>query len=99
VKRVQTDLSGTNGLLKGGKWIGILERLFVLTFVLTDHIEGIGFLVTAKSIFRFGELNRENTEYILIGTMVSIFIAMAVGLTVKYLLARSGIDLTAELTP
>jgi hypothetical protein len=95
----QTDLSGTTGLLKGGKWIGILERLFVLTFVLTGHIEGIGFLVTAKSIFRFGEFNRENTEYILIGTMLSFFIAMAVGLTVNYLLARSGIDLTAELIP
>lgn len=38
-----------------------MDRLFwtwILTFILTHHYEGIGFLLAAKSIFRFGELSK-----------------------------------------
>jgi hypothetical protein len=35
---------------------GYLERLFVFVFILTDHWEGVGFLIAAKSVFRFGDL-------------------------------------------
>jgi len=43
-------------LQSAGKYIGILERLFVLVFVLTGHWEAVGFLIAAKSVFRFGDL-------------------------------------------
>jgi len=82
-----------DGLLKAGKWIGILERLFVLTFVIIGNVGAIGFLVTAKSIFRFGELKQRRTEYILIGTMLSFFIAMSVGLIVRYLLTQTDLSI------
>lgn len=73
-------------LQSAGKYIGILERIFVFTFVVTDNWEGIGFLLAAKSVFRFGDLKeskeRELTEYILIGTLLSFGIATAVGMLV-----------------
>ena len=68
------------------KYIGILERLLVFIFVVTGHWEAIGFLVAAKSVFRFGNLkdsrDRKLTEYILIGTLLSFGIAVIVGILV-----------------
>lgn len=64
-----------DSLRSAGMYIGILERLFVFGFVLMGHMEAVGFLVAAKSIFRFGDLkeskDRKLTEYVLIGTLAS----------------------------
>ncbi len=66
-------------LPNAGKYIGILERLFVFVFIITGNWQGIGFLLAAKSVFRFGDLkeskSRKLTEYILIGTLLSFGIA------------------------
>ncbi len=74
----------TGSLVNAGKYIGILERVFVFIFIVAGHWEGIGFLLAAKSVFRFGDLkeskNRKLTEYVLIGTLLSFGIAMVVGL-------------------
>ena len=71
-------------LRDAGKYIGILERLFVFTFIITGHWEAVGFLLAAKSVFRFGDLRkskeRKLTEYILIGTLLSFGTAMVSGL-------------------
>ena len=73
-------------LRNAGKYIGNLERLFVFTFVVSGNWAAIGFLIAAKSVFRFGDLkeskDRKLTEYILIGTLLSFGIAMATGLIV-----------------
>lgn len=78
-----------NVLFNAGKYIGILERLFIFGFVLANFWEGIGFLLAAKSIFRFGDLNnakeRHLTEYVLIGTFLSFGSAIVVGLLFNYL--------------
>lgn len=78
------------GLPNAGKWIGYLERVLILTFIYTGNVEGIGFLLAAKSVFRFGELNRAQdikvTEYVLIGTFVSFTIAIIIGFGVKWLI-------------
>lgn len=72
-----------DSLAKAGRYIGILERLFVFTFVITNHWEAIGFLLAAKSVFRFGDLtsskDRKLTEYILIGTLLSFGFAILLG--------------------
>ena len=72
-----------DGLKDAGKYIGILERLFVFVFVINSFWEGIGFLLAAKSIFRFGNLKEHKdiklTEYILIGTLISFGIAIFIG--------------------
>lgn len=79
------------GLPNAGKWIGYLERILILTFIFTDSIEGVGFLLAAKSVFRFGELNRakdiKTTEYVLIGTFTSFTIAILLGFGMQWLMA------------
>lgn len=76
-----------NSLENAGNYIGILERLFIFCFILTNHFEAIGFLLAAKSIFRFGDLkaakDRKLTEYVLIGTLLSFGIALLIGLLVQ----------------
>lgn len=65
-----------------GKYIGILERTLIFIFILTNHFEAVGFLLAAKSIFRFGDLKEAHdlklTEYVLIGTLLSFGIAIVV---------------------
>jgi hypothetical protein len=79
-----------NALKGAGTYIGVLERLFIFLFILLGQWAAIGFLITAKSVFRFGDLSRAKdrklTEYVLIGTLLSFLIAIAVGLTYKYLM-------------
>lgn len=81
-----------NSLASAGNYIGILERLFVFGFILTGHFEAIGFLLAAKSIFRFGDLkeakDRKLTEYVLIGTLISFGTAILTGLIVQALLLQ-----------
>ena len=75
--------SKAQSLPRGGEYIGILERVLILTFILVGYPEGIGFLLAAKSIFRFGDLQKSGelklTEYVLIGTFISFAIAIIVG--------------------
>ncbi|NND51753.1 MAG: DUF3307 domain-containing protein [Flavobacteriaceae bacterium] len=83
-------LTQDNESLKdAGKYIGILERILVFIFIIVGHWEAVGFLITAKSVFRFGDLkeskHRKLTEYILIGTLISFGIAVVVALIFQQL--------------
>jgi hypothetical protein len=77
VSRFADELRDNNiaGLKQGGKYIGWLERFLVLLLLLMDQPNGIGFLIAAKSILRFGEIKdpsqRKVAEYIIIGTFLS----------------------------
>ncbi len=84
-KLQESAAENTEGLINAGKWIGIAERIIVLIFVLHDQYAAIGLLVTSKSIIRFSEKNRQEskTEYLVIGTLLSIAIALVTGLWVK----------------
>ena len=72
-----------------GRWIGYFERILVMTFILLGSYEAIGFLMAAKSIFRFGELREKNeikrTEYVLLGTMMSFTVAVVLALVTRLL--------------
>lgn len=75
--------SDQDSLSKAGEYIGILERLFVFSFVIMGEWQAIGFMIAAKSVFRFGDLSRAKdrklTEYILIGTLLSFGFAILLG--------------------
>jgi hypothetical protein len=74
------------GLKNAGKYIGIIERVLICLLVYQGHYEAIGLLITGKSILRYNSANEEvKTEYLLVGTLLSIFLAFAVGLTLKAL--------------
>lgn len=70
------------GLTNGGFWIGCLERALVFIFVVSGNPEGIGLLIAAKSILRFGEIKdgkeRKFAEYVIIGTFLSFAWSLAV---------------------
>lgn len=75
-------------LEKGGTYIGYLERILIVSFILGGWPEGIGYLIAAKSVFRFGDLKNnkdlKHTEYILLGTFLSFTIAVLAGLLARW---------------
>jgi hypothetical protein len=64
-----------------GEAIGVLERLLIVAFVLTANQAAIGFVVAAKTLARFRQLDdRRFAEYYLLGTLASVSVALASGL-------------------
>lgn len=84
--REKVDNHNTAGLTKAGAWIGILERLIIFSLVVVDKFEPIGLLIAAKSIIRLKEGDQKMSEYVLIGTLLSLTIALLAGLMVSLLL-------------
>jgi hypothetical protein len=87
VAELEGTQNGDVGIAEGGRIIGYLERGLITLFILAGYPAGIGFLIAAKSVFRFGELTdtsrRWQAEYIIIGTLLSILL----GTTFAYLTA------------
>ncbi|TDB01813.1 DUF3307 domain-containing protein [Halomonas marinisediminis] len=85
----QIEEAGT--LDQAGAQIGMLERLLVLSLVLLDQLTAVGFLLAAKSVLRYGDLreagDRKLTEYVLLGTLVSVATTLVLGLTLRLLLS------------
>lgn len=76
-----------NSLKSAGRYIGIFERILVLTFILVGNFSAIGFLIAAKSILRFNDKSmlgsRKQTEYVLIGTLMSFTISILIGILIR----------------
>ncbi|PRX56035.1 DUF3307 domain-containing protein [Flagellimonas meridianipacifica] len=89
VEVMKDDAEEGGSLKNAGRYIGMLERLFVFGFILIGQWASIGLLITAKSVFRFGDLNkgknRKLTEYVLIGTLLSFGLAIVAGILYNYL--------------
>lgn len=87
-KDLRATLSNREGLANAGKWIGIIERIIILTLTLYNQYEAIGLLITAKGIIRFSENNRteQKTEYLVIGTLISMSIAILTGIMISGLI-------------
>lgn len=68
-------------LRNAGLYIGWLERFLVVTAILVQSPTMIGLILTGKSIARYPELKQASfAEYFLIGTFLSISIALIGGL-------------------
>lgn len=66
-----------------GRIIGNLERALLLIFTIAGNFAAIGFVIAAKSVARFKDLEDHNfAEYYLVGTLISTFIAIVTGLVV-----------------
>ena len=79
VKLKKIDVSG---------WIGILERILIFIFIIASQFSAIGFLIAAKSVFRFNDAREDGNkkaEYFLLGTLISFTMAIIVGLVVNKL--------------
>ena len=84
-KQWRDKIDGAESLANAGKWIGIAERIIILIFVLYSQFSAIGLLVAAKGIIRFNEKDRQEikTEYLVVGTLLSIGLAIITGLLTK----------------
>ena len=74
--------------LNAGRIIGILERLIIFFFVTIGQFAAVGFVIAAKSIVRYKELEDRNfAEYVLIGTLLSSLLAILTGFAAARLLS------------
>ncbi|MCD8363151.1 MAG: DUF3307 domain-containing protein [Lachnospiraceae bacterium] len=73
----ETSESSTDEDIRTGSWIGILEREIILILGLMSQFGAIGFVLTAKSLARFKQLeNKSFAEKYLVGTLLSALIAI-----------------------
>jgi len=86
--------SPASGLAQGGQCIGWLERALVLLLVGIGETGGIGFVLAAKTLLRFGEIRegkqRKLTEYVIIGTFSSFGWGLAVAAAMRAALDALG---------
>lgn len=75
-------------ILRGGLWIGILERIAVASAIMSGHPELIAVVVAVKGLGRYPELkdNPAASERFLIGTGASLLLAAATGMCGSYAL-------------
>lgn len=83
-ERVATDA------LRGGTWIGLLERLATTAALLLDQPAAITAIVAVKGLGRFPELkeNPAASERFVVGTLASLAWAAGVGYLGRWLLTR-----------
>ncbi len=61
-----------------GRFIGNIERIIMLTFLLIGQFSAIGLVLTAKSIARYDKISKEPefAEYYLLGTLLSTLLVL-----------------------
>jgi len=70
-----------------GRIIGKLERIIIAALILNNQFGAIGFVLTAKSIARYKQLEDKSfAEKYLVGTLTSVLIAFTVTIILKQLL-------------
>ncbi|HZL03352.1 MAG TPA: hypothetical protein VFC48_09535 [Cellulomonas sp.] len=83
------DGARARAVLRGGTWIGILERVAVTGCVLAGDMTSVALVVAVKGLGRYPEL-RENpgaSERFVIGTLTSMIWAALVGVAGRPFLA------------
>jgi hypothetical protein len=82
--------SERTGQPRMGMLIGWFERFLAITFLLLDQGAAIGFIVAAKSILRFSETKEDKdfAEYVLLGTLISVSVAVLVSIMIGHLLIQ-----------
>ncbi|AKT50346.1 hypothetical protein [Arsenicicoccus sp. oral taxon 190] len=88
VVRLVLDAAGAHsepGVLRGGRWLGPMERVFVVGLALAGQWTAASVVVAAKGILRFPELQAQRaqgqridavTEYFLVGSFTSWIVAL-----------------------
>lgn len=77
-ERSEENIVPAESLLHGGKTIGILERVLVALLLFSGQWTAVGFVFTAKGIIRWKNISKDNTEYFLIGTLLSLLCVIGI---------------------
>jgi len=83
--RIKKEGETAEQVENAGMYIGWLERFLVVTAILVQSPSMVGLILTGKSIARFPELKERFAEYFLIGTLLSIGLAVIGGLVLAKL--------------
>lgn len=82
----QTGEKSYGEMLDIGRYIGMAERMILLTLTVMNATSAVAFVLTAKSIARYQELNQKDfAEYYLTGTLLSTGIALLGGVLLQRL--------------
>lgn len=76
----QPSLIAAGERLRGGVWIGILERLSIFATLLAHYPDGVAVVLAIKALARYPELKAPDSgtaERFIIGTLVSVLVACA----------------------
>lgn len=76
--------------LRGGTWIGLLERAAITACLAAGYPAGIAIVVAVKGLGRYPELREhpDSSERFVIGTLTSMIWAAAVGALARHLITR-----------
>ena len=86
IVKTEEKKKGTS-FLGAGTLIGVLERIIIVILVLLNEPGAIGFVLTAKSIARVSQLKEDEfAEKYLIGTLISVVIALGTVLLIPKLI-------------
>jgi hypothetical protein len=82
-------------VLRGGTWIGLLERLAITGSLLAGYPEAVAVVVAVKGLGRYPELREHpvGSERFVVGTLASMIWAAAVGA-----LAAFGVEAVAGVS-
>ncbi|MBX9245871.1 hypothetical protein ICW40_13770 [Actinotalea ferrariae] len=74
--------------LRGGTWIGILERLAITGSLVAGYPAGIAFVIAVKGLGRYPEIREHpsTSERFVIGTFASMLWAVLVGVAMRQVL-------------
>lgn len=86
------DSDRARAKLRGGTWIGVLERLAITGTLLAGEPGGVAVVVAVKGLGRYPELRAGDdpavSERFVIGTLASLLWAAGVGVLGRWLLTR-----------
>lgn len=82
------DGSAARAALRGGMWIGVLERLLITGFIMSGQFAGVAVVIAIKGLGRYPELNAHTSERFIIGTLASLLWACACGWLGLYAISR-----------
>ncbi len=86
-----------HGLLRGGRWIGILERLAITGALVSGYPEAVAVVIAIKGLGRYPELRGRTgedssaaSERFIVGTLASFVWAALIGIAALAALSRLG---------
>lgn len=84
--------------LRGGRYIGVLERILIMIGIAAQRWELIAGVIALKTVARYKELDKQiNAEYFLIGSLASILWAIVITFVAIMYDSYFGFDLIAWL--
>lgn len=86
IKKNKKDLPSSEEDMRAGRYIGSLERMIILFFIVLEEYTAIAWVLTAKSITRHEDINKDKIsgEYYLLGTLMSLLLVVLTAFVLSF---------------